>query len=136
MNRVKALRESFGKTLRDVEADTGVTRSSLQRIEAEVGEPSYYSIERLADYFRVTIDYMMMRDITRVEKGGLSDEARKAVETRLEIQKLMQTLPVQADDNIEPIITKARLPKKRSNDLQLTKKGIKPRKRFVTKTNI
>ena len=135
MNRVKALRESFGKTLRDVEAETGVTRSSLQRIEAEIGEPSYYSIERLADYFRVTIDYLMMRDTSEIRKGGLDDESRKAVETRLEIQRLMQQLPTRTDSYVlEPIQKKARLPKKRNEDTNQTRKGIKPRERYVVKT--
>lgn len=132
MNRVKALRESFGKTLRDVEAETGVTRSSLQRIEAEIGEPSYYSIERLADYFRVTIDYLMMRDTSEIMKGGLDNEARKVVEARLEIQRLMQELPTRTENIVlTPIQKKARLPKKRSNNITQTHKGIKPRERYV-----
>ena len=132
MNRVKALRESFGKTLRDIEAETGIARSSLQRIEAEVGEPSYYSIERLADYYHVSVDYLMMHDLTRA-KGKLTNEVMKAVEARLEIQRLMSEIPTETDAQLKPMTTKPRLPKKRSNDLQLTQKGIKPRERFKLK---
>ena len=136
MNRVKALRESFGKTLRDVEADTGVTRSTMQRIEAEIGDPSYYAVERLADYFRVTIDYLMMRDVSNVRKGGLDEETHKAIEARLEIQRLTQELSAQPKKlELQPMHTKARLPKRRNDDANQTRKGIKPRPKFVVKTD-
>ena len=92
MNRAKALREAFGRTLRDVEADTGVTRSTLQRIESEIGEPSYYAVERLADYYHVSVDYLMMHTPKR-NKDIFDDEARKMVEARLEIQRLTAELP-------------------------------------------
>lgn len=132
MNRAKALREAFGRTLRDVEAETGITRSSLQRIEAEIGEPSYYSIERLADYYQVSIDYLMMHDLERA-RGALDDDARKVVEARLEIQRLMTELPMKTTTKLAPLTTKPRLPKKRNNDIQQTKKGVKPKVRFQIK---
>ncbi len=134
MNRAKALRESFNRTLRDVEADTGISRSSLQRIETEIGEPSYYAVERLADYYHVTIDYLMMHELPD-KNEELDEQSKKVVETRLEIQRLMSELPVriQATSRVTRLTNDARLPKKRSNDLQLTRKGIKQKTRFQVK---
>lgn len=134
MNRAKALRESFNKTLRDVEADTGISRSSLQRIETEIGEPSYYAVERLADYYHVSIDYLMMHELPD-QNEELDEQSKKVVETRLEIQRLMSELPVQIQtiSRVTRLTNDARLPKKRSNDLQLTRKGIKPKTRFQVK---
>ena len=128
MNRAKALRESFGRTLRDVAADTGITRSSLQRIEAEIGEPSYFAIERLADYYRVSVDYLMMHDFD-AKDSILDSEAQKAVEARMEIQRLMSQLPITAG-KLEKLTKEARLPKQRNDDIQKTRKGIKPRVRY------
>ena len=132
MNRVKALRDSFGKTIRDVEAETGITRSTLQRIEAEIGEPSYYSIERLADYYKVSVDYLMMHDV-KPNDSLVNDETRKAVEARLEIQRLIMQLPTTTIQGEKPqtMIAEARLPKKRND--QKARDGAKSRIRYKVK---
>jgi len=59
--RLKQLREDRGVTQRDVSIATGITERNYQRYEAGTFNPRYEHLIVLADYFRVTTDYLMGR---------------------------------------------------------------------------
>ena len=58
-NRLKALRESNGLTLRKLEEYTGITNSTLSAIENGNRRMNIRVATNLAKYFNVSIDYLV-----------------------------------------------------------------------------
>lgn len=66
----KALKEQRllrGKTLLQVETDTGISNANLSRWERGEVIPSIIFCEKLADYYGISIDELIGRDINNVD---------------------------------------------------------------------
>lgn len=78
-NRLKSLRKEKGLTLEQMAKDLGTTKVTLSRYENGSREPKGETLNTLADYFNVSIDYLFARtdnktflstkDITDVKKS-------------------------------------------------------------------
>lgn len=64
-SRLKALRSESGKTLEEVGKAIGVSRQYLSNIENDHKTPGKNVIGSLADYFNVTVDYLMGKSTIR-----------------------------------------------------------------------
>jgi len=62
MNRIRELREKASLRQIDVAKATGIDQKTLSNYETEKTYPDSYSLIRLADFFDVTIDYLVCRD--------------------------------------------------------------------------
>lgn len=60
-SRLNELRKSKGLTLEQLGEDINATRASLSNLENEKRKPSLDMIIKLADYFNVSIDYLVGR---------------------------------------------------------------------------
>ncbi len=60
--RLKALREEKGLSLRKLEELTGLSRSSLSRWECSQSDILASQLSILADFFGVTMDYLFGRE--------------------------------------------------------------------------
>lgn len=67
--RLKMLRAEKGKTLETVGSAVGVTRQYLSNVEHDYKTPGKNVIGALADYFGVTVDYMMGKTDIRNSYG-------------------------------------------------------------------
>jgi transcriptional regulator with XRE-family HTH domain len=74
--RIKALRLEYNLSLRQLEKLTNISHSSLSAYENERREPSFESLEALADVFNCDIDYILCRTDVRnaaaQERGAAS----------------------------------------------------------------
>lgn len=59
--RLKELRQSNLKTQKELAEYLGITERSYQRYEAGDREPDIKGLNVLADYFKVTVDYLLGR---------------------------------------------------------------------------
>ena len=57
--RLKELREKQGLTLDDIQLKTGIKRATFSRYENEKSEPNIATLIKLADYFDVSVDYLI-----------------------------------------------------------------------------
>jgi len=62
MNRIRELRAKASLRQIDVAKATGIDQKTLSNYETEKTYPDSYSLIRLADFFDVTIDYLVCRD--------------------------------------------------------------------------
>lgn len=60
-NRLKSLRKEKGLTLEQMAKDLGTTKVTLSRYENGSREPKGETLNTLADYFNVSIDYLFAR---------------------------------------------------------------------------
>lgn len=63
--RLKQLREEEGKTQKDIADIIGVGRPTIAGYETKGKQPDYNKLAILADYFDVTIDYLLGRNNIR-----------------------------------------------------------------------
>ena len=62
MDRIRKLRKERGLSITGLAEKIGVSYQSLQRYEAGKREPSIQTLTKLADFFDVTVDYLIGRE--------------------------------------------------------------------------
>ncbi|MFE5321309.1 helix-turn-helix domain-containing protein [Paenibacillus sp. NPDC056579] len=60
-HRIAKLRNDQRLTQEDLAGKVGITRSALSHYENNRREPDYETIQKFADFFQVTIDFLMGR---------------------------------------------------------------------------
>ena len=77
--KIAELREKRGLTQDELAAKLGITRAALSHYETGRRQPDYDTLRRIAEFFHVSIDYLLdreQRDLLRfAESLELSDEA-------------------------------------------------------------
>lgn len=71
MIRLKELRKACGKTLKDIAADFNTSPQVISRYELEQTEPDFATLTKLAEYFGVSVDYLLGRTDYRDERSGI-----------------------------------------------------------------
>lgn len=93
MNRLKELRHSRGVSQQVIADLLNVTKATYSRYESGQFEPTQASLIRLADYFHVTIDYLLHRQTEEVLPGS---------STKIPIfHRLTSYVPLQAKTDID-----------------------------------
>ena len=59
MQDLKKLRETLGKSQAQVANDLGVTRQCYNNYELGNRQPDYEALAKIAQYFNVTVDYLL-----------------------------------------------------------------------------
>lgn len=79
MKRLLELRKMLGVTQEKVAKYLGVARNTYTRYETGEREPDFKTLQKLADYFNVTTDYLLERtDDTHPQKLIIPDELKGA----------------------------------------------------------
>lgn len=60
-DKILALREKLGLTQEEVASKIGISRASLSHYEKNRRTPDYKVMTQLADFFHVTVDYLLGR---------------------------------------------------------------------------
>lgn len=97
--RIKFLASKQGKSLNQVEEDLGLSKNVLYRMK-ESDNPTKERLETLADYFDVTVDYLLGRTdqvtssptqpsmakqvMMRMDTEGISEEEIEEIESEME----------------------------------------------------
>lgn len=82
------LREKFQLTQDEVSRKTGMSRGTLAGYEAGTRNPKYEALKKLADFYGVTVDYLI--------KGG--DDEPEPEEENVDKQILFQAIKGMSDD--------------------------------------
>ena len=78
-NRITELRESKKMTQQELAKKLNISRASLSHYEKNRREPDYETLQKIADYFQVSIDYMFGR--TANSKEILDEQVRDFVDS-------------------------------------------------------
>lgn len=78
MNRIRALREDLDLRQIDVSHATGIDQKTLSNYETGKTQPDMYALIRLADFFNVSLDYLVGRsDISVQSSKDLAQEIER-----------------------------------------------------------
>lgn len=62
MTRIRELREESGLKLKELSKIIGVSESTMSLYENGKHEPDYTTLIKIADYFKVSLDYLLCRN--------------------------------------------------------------------------
>lgn len=83
-NRIRDLREDMDLRQIDVAKATGISQKTLSNYETGETNPDSYALIKLANFFNVSIDYLVGRVNTNIlSKTDISDEITK-IQNKLE----------------------------------------------------
>lgn len=108
MERLKELRKQKGKSQEEVANELNISRAAYSSYENGTREPSNEVLLKIADYYRVSTDYLLGRTDSPVEVIGLKDvpedfisELRDADPTMIyELWNYLQYLNMKKDGTI------------------------------------
>ena len=72
MNKIAEMRKKIGLTQSKLSTAVGVSRSTLAMYETNKSEPDFKTISKLADFFGVSVDYLLGRE----EKSPAAQDAQ------------------------------------------------------------
>ena len=79
MIRIKELRSETKRTLKQMAEDFGTSHQVISRYELGQAEPDYETLIKIADYFNVSVDYLL----GRTDKRFTSDKTFTTEQLRL-----------------------------------------------------
>ena len=95
MERLKELRTARGLLQKDVAAVLGIDRTTYVKYEKGQSEPSFDILAKLADYFGVSVDYLLGK--TDIKKAPHGSEALQQLLWGEGVTLLDAILALQAD---------------------------------------
>lgn len=126
-DRLRFLRTSKGLSQADFAKQIKISKSSVNMYERGEREPNFKTLEQIADYFNVDMDYLLGKsDIVNKAQWSLQIPVATNIVPMPEMRKipLVGTIacgqPILADENIEEYIS---IPRGISGDFALTCKG-------------
>ncbi len=90
MQRIKHLREDMDLRQIDVAKATGIDQKTLSNYETGKTNPDSYALIKLADFFGVTIDYLVGR--TNNNFYGRNDIQKKLEDIQKDLDELKQLI--------------------------------------------
>lgn len=75
MLALRSLREEKGYSQKEVALALNVAPNTYNQWETGKREPDYTTLQRIADFFRVSTDYLLGRDETKTAPAGTPAEA-------------------------------------------------------------
>jgi len=91
-HKIAKLRNGRCLTQEELASKVGITRSALSHYENNRREPDYETIRKIADFFHVTIDYLM----------GRSDDDSRAVDS--DVRELLNRLELSDEAVMEKFV--------------------------------
>lgn len=92
MNKIRALREDMDLRQIDVANATGIDQKTLSNYETGKTRPDSEALISLADFFGVTIDYLVGRDMKTMKKAKPSISNKEIAEQLSQIQKELEDI--------------------------------------------
>ncbi len=77
LSRIKELRTEQNLSLRELASKLGISYTSLGKYERNEQQPSFETLEKIADYFQVSIDYLLGRSDNRTYDNLVFDTDMK-----------------------------------------------------------
>lgn len=86
--RLKTLREEKGLSQAAFAKDFGVAQSTVGGWEAGTREPNFDTVQKLADYFDVSVDYLLCR----TNESKITDTTGDTIDVQERLQEILSQL--------------------------------------------
>ena len=103
MERLRKLRESKNETQKSMAEFLGIDRTTYVKYETGASEPNFSTLSKLADYFSVSVDYLIGRDETKKIDPSEDGSMEKIMRDRPDIAKLMVDMSALNDEQVQDV---------------------------------
>lgn len=86
--RLKTLREEKGLSQAAFAKDFGVAQSTVGNWEAGTREPNFETVQKIADYFDVSVDYLLCR----TNESKITDTKDDTIDVQERLQEILSQL--------------------------------------------
>ena len=102
-SRIKGLREKNNISQKDFAVKIGVSNVVLSRYESDERKPDYDTLQSIADFFEVSIDYLLGRNIAKKPSSteDQDEAAFQAFANNPSLQKWYKELPKSKEEDLE-----------------------------------
>lgn len=114
MNRIKQLRKEMGLTLRDLDKAIGIPFTSISNMEKETYSINSYYLNVLADFFKVSADYLLGRSDVREPSIVQKQDEKVVLEQNEVLYALYGEVKELSEEQIKQIMDFAMYLKERS----------------------
>jgi len=90
MNRLKELREERGWTQRQTAMKAGLAPTTYHNYEREIREPDQETLIKLANVFRVSVDYLIGKSKSKISMDDYSQYMRDAIDVQDDDDALLE----------------------------------------------
>lgn len=90
--KIKEIREKYGLSQRELALQIGLPPQSMSRYENGQVEPNIETLTKLADFLHVTIDELVGRPTSLINKMALTEQERNLIEKILSMNEKQQEL--------------------------------------------
>lgn len=94
-NRIKELRQKAGLTQEQLAIEIGISNANLSRYERNLVEPDSDKREKIANYFNVSVPYLLGYDVISIPKDLKFNSKQDAIDC---IEKIMKALDISKED--------------------------------------
>lgn len=89
MDNLKNLRIQSKLTQKDLSKNLNISRVNLSRYENGEVEPNFETLIKLADYFNVSVDYLIgHRQNNKIDKSGLTDTQKNIIDIASQLNEI------------------------------------------------
>lgn len=86
-NRLKELRNSKNLSQKEMSKIFGITQSGYSRWESGIVKIDNLSLQKIADYFNVTIDYILYNETKKIPNSSTTSELEEIFNSLSDIEK-------------------------------------------------
>lgn len=104
MNRIKNLRLDMGISMRQAASDIGIPYTTYVNYEKGVREPNSEMLVILANYFSVSIDYLLGRSDTKIDKSFAEEHGLMPPPHTVKVPRLGRIscgVPIDSEENFD-----------------------------------
>lgn len=116
-SRIKGLREKNNISQKDFAVKIGVSNVVLSRYESDERKPDYDTLQLIADFFEVSVDYLLGRNNVKssLSKADQDEAEFQAFANNPTLQKWYKELPKSKEEDLERLRMMWEILKKDSN---------------------
>jgi len=104
-NRLKKLRIKHGLLQKKIAEQLNLSQQTISLYEANKREPDYITLQKIADYFNVSIDYLL-------GKTDIKEPVDDVIEKKLDIFNQIHTLSPESQKDLKKYIELLKLKEK------------------------
>ena len=93
MLKLRELRKKFGLTMKELGIEIGVAESTISQYETGKRQPDYETLLKLSEYFGVSVDYLLGREIKEKTPSKIGEGHRPPDEETLRLLEILEDRP-------------------------------------------
>jgi len=104
--RIREIRKKCGLTMKELGSRVGVSESTISQYETGKRQPDYETLLKIADYFNVSVDYLLCQD---TEKAPEPEEQKPLSREQIKFALFGEDAPTIPEEKLDEVLRYAEI---------------------------